>query len=123
MLLFHDLGHGFIQWHVRGERENLVPGHHDLAHGGMAKLKRVVDHFLFGFRQQAKTAAGGNDQLELVSGVGAAFTPEPRSKAAQHQVGGPVHDHQERMGQGHETRPWGRRLQERRVPRVLRPGI
>ena len=47
--------------------------------------------------------AAGTYTVTFVSGVGAAFTPEPGAKSPKHQVGRTVHEHQEGMRQGHEN--------------------
>ena len=49
MLLFHDLGHGFVERHVSRQGEDFVPWHHDFAHGKVTEFERVVDHFFLGF--------------------------------------------------------------------------
>ena len=69
MLPGHHPGQRFFQREVGAQRENIGARHHQLANGRIVQFQGIVDHFFLEFRNLAKTAAGGHDQLELVRRV------------------------------------------------------
>src|SRR5260370_39542640 len=82
VLLFTNPSHSFFKRQINGKREHVVARYHDPAPGEIREFQGAVDHLLFGLWQQAKPAAGGDDQLELVGRMSAAIAPQTRTESA-----------------------------------------
>ena len=69
VLVFDDLGAGFLKEHVGGQGEDFLARGHDFADGDVVQFQGAVDEGLLEAGQEADAAGGGGDELELVGGV------------------------------------------------------
>src|SRR5271167_1822108 len=103
MLLFDDAGQGFVEREVAGQRKDVRPWHHDLAHRDAFELKGVVNHLFLERGDLSELAAGGDDKLEFVGRMYGALPDLTRSKNPQYRAGGGAHGKNKGPGQGEEN--------------------
>ncbi len=102
VLLFHYSSHGFFERQVGWQRKDIVTRHHDLADGQVTQFQGVVHHLFLGFRQQADSATGRDNEFQFFRRVDSTFPHGARAEAAQDEIGRLGHEEQERTHYGDE---------------------
>src|ERR1700728_2003379 len=93
VLAFHHASQRVVEQKVSWQRKNIRPRHHYLFDGNVVEFDGVVNHLFLKFRNLAKLAAGGDDELELVRRVDSAPPPGVLSaEETKYQAARPAHD-------------------------------
>ena len=102
VLFFDDTRAGLLDGHIRGQREDLAAGSHDLANDDVVELDGAVDDLLLKDGEKPHATGSSGDELELFGRVDAAFAAERSTEEPEDEGGRRVHEPDDGRGDADE---------------------